>query len=104
MFKSKVLFLSDKKVFLLKLLDLWQNYDPDFWLKKLQQVFRKQNVQILHQTFGKQGASVKADLLCSLFLSELRKKLKMATLTEAPFMVKSNFWNNKYFFLQIFAQ
>ena len=52
----------------------------------------------------KQGASVKADLLCSLFLSELRKKLKMATLTEAPFMVKSNFWNNKYFFLQIFAQ
>ena len=36
-------------------------------------------------------------------LASWEKKLKIATFTEAPFMVKSEFWNNKYFF-RIFAQ
>ena len=34
-------------------------------------------------------------------LASWEKKLKIATLTEAPFMVKSDFYNNKYFFQDI---
>ena len=48
---------------------------------------------------GKKGGSVKADFLCG----GAQEELKIATFTEAPFMLKSDFWNNKYF-SQIFAQ
>jgi len=34
------------------------------------------------------------------FIASWEKKLKIATLTEAPFMVKLDFWKNKYFFFK----
>ena len=101
MFKSKVLFLSEKGIFVqIKL--LWQGYDPDMLPKKLQQIFRKQNLKILSQTLGKarRGAQSKLIFFVEGLHSELRKKLKIATLTEAPFMVKLDFWKNKYFFFK----
>ena len=49
---------------------------------------------------SKKGGSVKADFFVEGLHSKLRKKLKIATLTEAPFMVKLDFWKNKYFFFK----
>ena len=102
MFKSKVLFLSEKKIFLSKSSDLWEGYDPDSWPKNLQQTFIKQNLQILCKTFGKarRGAQSKLIFLWRGFIASWEKKLKIATLTEAPFMVKLDFWKNKYFFFK----
>ena len=44
-----------KDILLLKLSDLWQGHDPDFWPKELQQIFRKQDLQILRQTLHYYG-------------------------------------------------
>ena len=93
MFKSKVLFLSEKR-------SICQN----------QMVFDKVMTRILTQKIAayiqktkvlditpnvwksKKGASQWKLIFCVVgFLSELRKKLKIATFTEAPFMVKSDF-------------
>ena len=65
-----------------------QIFDP-----KLQQIFRKENLQILRKTFGKgrRGPQSKLIFFVVGFLNELRKKLKIVTLTEAPFMMKSDF-------------
>ena len=76
MFKSKVLFLSEKKIFLSKSSDLWEGYDPDSWPKNLQQTFIKQNLQILRKTFGKARRGPQWNLIFCVvgFLSELKKK------------------------------
>ena len=102
MFKSKVLFPSEKKGIFVQIRLLCQDYDPDFLLKKLQQIFRKQNLKILSQTLGKarRGAQSKLIFLWRGFIASWEKKLKIATLTEAPFMVKLDFWKNKYFFFK----
>ena len=100
MFKSKVLFLSEKKIFLSKSSDLWEGYDPDSWPKNLQQKFIKQNLQILCKTFGKarRGAHSKLIFLWRGFIASWEKELKIATLTEAPFMVKLDFWKKTNIF------
>ena len=83
-------------------------YDPDFWPQKLQLISKKQDLQKLHQTFGKARKARKGPqsklILCVVgFLSELGKIAQIATLIEAPFMVKLDFWNNKYCFAKISA-
>ena len=102
MFKSKVLFLSEKKIFLSKSSDLWEGYDPDFWPKNLQQTFIKQNLQILRKTFGKARRGPQWNLIFVWwgFLASWEKKLKIATFTEAPFMVKLDFWKTNIFFFK----
>ena len=53
---------------------------------------------------SKKGGSVKAEFFVWRgFIAIWEEKLKMVTFTEAPFMVKSDFEDSKYFF-QIFAQ
>ena len=100
-------FFSVKKdVHLSRLSDLWQGFDYDFWPKKLQQIFREWNCRYCAKRLGKQEGCLSESWLFVwwVFLVSWEKKLKIATFTEAPFMVKLDFWNNKYFFLQIFAQ
>ena len=76
MFKSKVLFPSEKKGIFVQIRLLCQDYDPDFLLKKLQQIFRKQNLKILSQTLGKarRGAQSKLIFFVEGLHSKLRKK------------------------------
>ena len=106
MFKSKVLFLSNKKIFLSKSSDLWEGYDPDFWPKNLQQTFIKQNLQILRKTFGKARRGPQWNLIFCVvgFLSELRKKAQNSDFHWGPLHGEIGLLKNKYFFLQIFAQ
>ena len=70
---------------------LCQDYDPDFLLKKLQQIFRKQNLKILSQTLGKarRGAQSKLIFFVEGLQGELRKKAQNSDF--GPFMVKSDF-------------
>ena len=93
-------YFSVKKLHLSKWSDLWASDDPDFWPKKLQRIFKKENLQILGKTFGKARSGF---FVWWGFLASGDKKLKRATLTEAPFMLKSNFWNYKYFYSNICA-
>ena len=81
---------------------LWQGYDPDILPKKLQQIFRKQNLEILSQTLGKarRGAQWKLIFFWRGIIASWEEKLKIATFTEAPFMVNLDFWSNKFFFLE----
>ena len=54
-----------------------QSYDPDFLPQKLQQIFTKQNLKILNQTFGKarRGAQSTKLIFCVEGLHiALRKK------------------------------
>ena len=99
-------FFSVKKdVHLSRLSDLWQGFDYDFWPKKLQQIFREWNCRYCAKRLGKQEGCLSESWLFVwwVFLVSWEKKLKIATFTEAPFMVKSEFWNNKYFFSNICA-
>ena len=42
---------------------LCQGYDPDLLPPKMQQIFKKQNLKILNQTFGKARRGAKSELI-----------------------------------------
>ena len=101
MFKSKVLFLSEKRDICpdqVALPRLWPSFSTqknaaNIWKTKFEDI--KPNVWK-----SKMRGSLIADFLCGGASYRSEKKLKIATLTEAPFMVKLDFWKNKYFFFK----
>ena len=71
---QKYYYFSVKKGISVQL--LWQDYEPFFYPKILQQIFKKQNLQILRKTLGKarRGAQSKLIFFVEGLHSELRKK------------------------------
>ena len=76
MFKSEVLFLSEKG-YICQNSDLWKGDDPDSWPIKLQQIFRNQNLQILLQAFEKARRRPQSKLIfCVVGLASYRVEKK----------------------------
>ena len=84
---------------------LCQDYDPDFLLKKLQQIFRKQNLKILSQTLGKarRGAQWKLIFCLKGLHSELRRKAQNSDFHWGPLLAFPNVLRNicKFCFLHV---
>ena len=94
-------FFSVKKdVHLSRLSDLWQGFDYDFWPKKLQQIFRKQNLQILSKAFGKarRGLQWKSLFWAFLLNSLWSPSTQKISFHWAPLLAFPNVWLNIFKF------
>ena len=79
-------YFSAKKGIFVQMKLLWQGYDPDILPKKLQQIFRKQNLKILSQTLGKarRGAQWKLIFCVEGLNSKLRWKAQNSDFDWGP--------------------
>ena len=94
MFKRRVLFLSEKKDIFVKIKWSLRRLWPRFLTQKFAaNIYKTKYADIMQNVWkSKKGGSVKADFFVWRgFITSWEEKLKIATFTEAPFMVKSDF-------------